>query len=181
MEFKEAIGIYGETEYAGLLVDFVKLLKTGTYVELGVRRGYTFNKVSPFVKRAVAVDMREVPGVVKLPHVEVYTMTTSKFSRVWKDPIDLLFIDACHNKESVLEDFRLFVPFVREDLGVIALHDTYPMYKELLIPTYCSNAWEAIQEIKDFTKNRRFEIFTVPGPFAGITFVRKVTKSLIWM
>jgi predicted O-methyltransferase YrrM len=180
MEFSEARKIYIAMEYVDVLRGMVEVLKVETYVELGVQKAYTFNRISPYVKRAVAVDIKQLPNVVKLDHVEIYIMSTVEFSKIWKDSIDFLFIDACHDKERVLEDFRLFAPFVRDDTGVIALHDTYPMYKELTVPSYCSNAWEAVEEIKNFTKNRKFEIFTLPGPYAGITFVRKVTKSLIW-
>ena len=180
MNFSDARKEYTAMEYPDVLRELVKVLKVETYVELGVQKAYTFNRISPYVKRAVAVDINQLPNVVRLDHVEVNIMSTVEFSKIWKDPIDFLFIDACHDKERVLEDFGLFNPFVKEDTGIIALHDTYPIFPELLHPTYCSNAWEAVEEIKNFTKNRRFEVFTLPGPYAGITFVRKVTKPLLW-
>jgi len=42
--------------------------------------------------------------------------------RSWKDPIDLLFIDASHHYENVHRDFALWSPFVKVG-GIIALHD----------------------------------------------------------
>jgi hypothetical protein len=43
-------------------------------------------------------------------------------ARTWTDPIDLLFIDANHEYESVRRDFEQWTPFVRVG-GIVALHD----------------------------------------------------------
>jgi predicted O-methyltransferase YrrM len=48
--------------------------------------------------------------------------------RLWKEPIDLLFIDASHNYESVHRDFLLWAPFVKIG-GVIAMHDVSPNWE----------------------------------------------------
>jgi hypothetical protein len=149
-------------------------------MELGVQGGYTFNKISPLVKRAVAVDIKSLPAVVMHPHVETYIATTENFSKIWKDSIDFLFIDACHKMSSVLEDFTLFSPFVREGTGMIALHDTCPAYEELLRDEYCSNAWKAAWAIRVGSKFVDFEIVTIPSKWAGLTLLRKATKQLWW-
>jgi predicted O-methyltransferase YrrM len=47
--------------------------------------------------------------------------------RHWKDPIDILFIDASHEYESVHRDVLLWTPFVKVG-GVIALHDVSPVW-----------------------------------------------------
>ena len=47
--------------------------------------------------------------------------------RDWTLPIDLLFIDANHEYESVLRDFEQWEPFVRTG-GTVALHDVSPQW-----------------------------------------------------
>jgi len=38
---------------------------------------------------------------------------------------------------------------------------------------YCSNAWEAAYEIRTSEKYKSFEIVTLPGPWAGLSIIRK--------
>ena len=173
--FLEAKKKNKQNEFTSFLVELIKVLKVETYVELGVQKGYTFNQISPLVKLAVAVDIK--PFVIVHPNVVVRIMTTVEFSKQWKDPIDFLFIDACHKKEFVLEDFGLFSPFVKEDTGMIALHDTCPAYEELLQDDFCSNAWEAAAIIRN---DPNFETVSIPSKWAGLTLVRKSTKQLWW-
>ena len=45
--------------------------------------------------------------------------------RVWQEPIDILFIDASHDYESVHRDLLLWAPFVKVG-GLVALHDVSP-------------------------------------------------------
>lgn len=169
-----------QNEFTTFLVELVKLLESHTYVELGVQKAFTFNKVSPFVKRAIAVDINPMSSVITYPHVETHVYTTENFSKIWKDPIDFLFIDACHKKESVLEDFTLVSPFVREGTGMIAMHDTCPAYEDLLQDDFCSNAWEAAWEIRNNPKFKDFEIVTIPSKWAGLTLLRKAKHQLWW-
>lgn len=49
--------------------------------------------------------------------------TTKEAARSWKKPISLLWIDASHEYEDVLMDFKLWGPFVVKN-GLIAMHDT---------------------------------------------------------
>jgi glycosyltransferase involved in cell wall biosynthesis len=179
--FIKMLDFYKETEHVNLLKEFFKLLKIDTYVELGVKNGFTFNNLSPYVKRAVGVDVLPMPKVNVSPQVQLFQMTTEEFSKVWNEPIDFLFIDADHKKESVLNDFNMFSKFVKENTGIIAIHDTYPVYSELLDPMFCNNAWEAAWEIRNNPDYKEFEFFTIPGPFAGLTLLRKSKKPLGWM
>jgi predicted O-methyltransferase YrrM len=163
------------TEHRDLIVELARLFQPHTYVEIGVKRGYVFNSVSPHVKRAVAVDIAPMDRVVRLPHVEIHQCMSAEFSRQWRDPIDLLFIDADHRKEAVLEDFDNFSACVREGSGLILLHDTHPVKDELMSDGYCGNAWEAAAEIHSAVYYSDFEIVTLPGPWAGLSICRKVT------
>jgi hypothetical protein len=171
---------YKQTEFATLLKEFVYYIEVETYMEIGIRTGYMFNQISPLVKRAIGCDIKPMPGVAQHPNVELYHMPSTELAKIWKDPIDLLFIDADHKKESVLRDFDLFSPYVREYIGVIALHDTYPRFVELTSDKFCNSAWEAAVEIKTNQKYKDFEIFTIPGPYAGLSLIRKAPNHLHW-
>lgn len=179
MNFKELELKYKNTEFVDLFKELIKLLQPHTYVEIGIRKGYTFNQISPLVKRAVGIDIEIRDSIIKLPNVELLKMTSDEASVIWEDPIDFLFIDACHEKFQVLRDFENFYKFVREGTGIIAMHDTHPVCEELLSNDKCSNAWEAAWHIREFMW-KDFEMFTIPGPFAGLTLLRKTRKQLSW-
>jgi hypothetical protein len=133
------------------------------------------------VERAIAIDINPFapahPG-----NVEFFQMESEAFAITWKkrkDPtIDFLFIDADHRCESVLKDFNLLSPFVLLHTGLIFLHDTYPIKEELLDDGRCSTAWKAAREITDYAD---FEIVTLPGPWAGLSIIRKTNGSHGWM
>lgn len=175
-----AIKKYKNQEFRELMLEMISLFETHTYVEIGVQRGYTFNILAPRVKRAVAVDINNMGHITDWPNVEKYRMDSKEFAVQWTDPIDLLFIDADHKKENVLADFDNLAPFVREGIGLILLHDTHPVAEHLLSDRYCSNAWEAARDIKKKRKYQNFEIVTLPGPYAGLSIIRKAKKHLAW-
>lgn len=172
---------YKHTEFRNLMIEMIRLFSPETYVEIGVQRGYIFNAISPLVKRAVAVDIIEMLDIIERPNIEKHTMPSAQFAVTWKDPIDMLFIDADHRKEAVLADFDALSPFVREGDGLILLHDTHPVRESLLSDRFCSNAWEAAWTIRKSRKyNRNFEIVTLPGPWAGLSIIRKAKRHLSW-
>lgn len=162
---------YRQMEFRQLLVELVNLFKPHTYMEIGVKDGWTFNKIAPLVKRAVGVDIIASP-VLDLPHVEFVQSDSKSFAKKWLDPIDFLFIDADHHCNSVLLDFHLFAPYVRPETGLIFMHDTYPIRKELLQEGYCYDAWRAAKTLQELSRNF-YEIITLPGPWAGLSILRK--------
>jgi hypothetical protein len=120
-----------------------------------------------------------------------WQMSSQDFVHMWpaykKDGIDVLFIDGDHNKETVEHDFFEIGKFVRTGTGLILMHDTHPMTEELLQPQFCNNAWKFASELFDGVSNqyelgplymnddsyRYFEVLTLPGPWAGLTIVKK--------
>lgn len=168
-------GIPKNTDTASLVVELVKLLRPHTYVELGTKRGFTFNQVAPLVEQAIGVDIAGFKHIKKKPNMILYETTTDKFVEKWSGLIDFLFIDACHEKEQVLKDFNGLFRHVTPCTGIICLHDTYPIKKELEADGYCGNAWEAAQEIRKASIYNKFcEIVTIPGPWFGMSIIRKV-------
>jgi len=170
-------------EYRNFIIELATLFQPHTYVEIGARFGYIFNEVSKYVKRAAAVDITPLDNIiVRIGCVELYQMDSQEFTKQWKDPIDLLFIDADHREESVIRDFTLLSKFVKPHTGLILLHDTYPVNERLLKDDRCSDAWKAASRIHRSNRIfKDFEIVTLPGPWAGLSIIRKVYNKHGWM
>jgi len=58
--------------------------------------------------------------------VEPVRATSEAAVKDWSEPVRLLFVDGSHRYEDVLNDFRLWEPFVGRN-GIICVHDTNPM------------------------------------------------------
>lgn len=166
-------------EFKSLIVELARLFKPDTYVEIGARFGYVFNRVSRYARRSIAVDIIKMDKVDRHPNIDIYQMTSKDFASIWKDPIDMLFIDADHSAEAVIADFIALSKFVRNDTGLILLHDTYPVNERLLKNDRCGDAWKVAKIIHNKFKN--FEIVTLPGPWAGLSIIRKVNDIHGWM
>lgn len=122
--------------------------------------------------------------------VHLYHMTSDKFAEVYPKgkegfnqyKIDFLFIDGDHSAEQVKNDLLNFLPFVREDTGLIFLHDTYPVKPELAVEGHCHDAWKVADEISGYCDDcqisycepyMELEIVTIPGPWAGLSILRR--------
>jgi len=162
---------YRNTEFAGLMIELAKLYKPTIYVELGVKRGYMVTQMAPYVEQVIGVDINPIPvNIANLTKIHSTTLEYAKTLEGREPFIDLLFIDAGHSRESVLEDFFTFLPYVRPGTGLVLLHDTHPVLPELLEPGYCNDAWKAADYIHNLTT---LEICTLPGPWAGLSIVRR--------
>lgn len=162
---------YRNMEFANLLIEFAKLLKPKVYVELGVRKGYTLAKMVPFVGKAIGVDpaplVENVPGAILVKQMSLAYAATLK-----GESIDFLFVDADHHCEAVINDVLAFLPFIKTGTGMIFLHDTHPIIPELATDGYCYDAWRAAAVIHDGI-GPNLEIVTIPGPWAGLSILRK--------
>lgn len=83
------------------------------YVELGILRCKLFNSIIPIAERLIGVDINADAGnyMEKSNKVQFFHGTTQEFAQELEvNPlqIDMLFIDADHSKEAVLQDFRIF-------------------------------------------------------------------------
>jgi predicted O-methyltransferase YrrM len=101
--------------------------------------------------------------------------------QTWERPIDVLFIDANHEYESVLRDFILWSPFVRPG-GIVALHDAGDVWpgptrvasEHLVLPYYKGSkqidtlAWAVkVSDLPSLSKH-----FVNPDRGAGMSFPR---------
>lgn len=180
-----------EMEFRGLLVELVKLFQPEVYCEIGVKKGYTFNAIAPLVDLAIGIDPAgftpETQGLQKLKKADVrlFPITSDTFSSAHNPDfglvfgerkIDFLFIDGDHSAKQVEKDLINFLPFVRENTGLIFLHDTYPANPELAVKGYCHDAWKVADQIYNGNCLAPFtvlEIVTLPGPWAGLSILRK--------
>ena len=171
---------YKYMEYKNLLIELLKLAQPDIYVECGTQKGVTFNEACRFAKKAIAIDIVMLDSVHTGHNIERHEMDSSEFvENYFGGEFDVLFIDADHRKEGVLKDFKNLAPLVKEGTGIILFHNTYPVNESLMADGYCSNAWEAIDEIR--SKEKDYEVFTFPGPWAGLTIMRKRGgKQLHW-
>ncbi|HEX9060086.1 MAG TPA: class I SAM-dependent methyltransferase [Clostridia bacterium] len=157
------------------------VVRPNVYVELGLQRCALFNRLIDFSEQLIGVDINEDSGnyMIKSPKARFFHGTTQMFAKELENnplKIDMLFIDADHSKEAVLQDFRDFFPFIAPH-GLILLHDSHPGYTEMLQPWYCGDAYLAIEELSKETES--YEMMTIPmNP--GLTLCRKRKKQLSW-
>jgi len=149
--------------------------KPQVYVELGTYDCSTFNKVKPHVQDWLyGVDLEPKTDELSGENFNIYTMSTEEFSELWNEDIhediDLMFIDADHSKEAVLKDVDNFWPYLKNDTGLMLLHDTWPLNKEQTKPGYSGNCYLATKEIKE---KYNCELLTIPVPY-GLSVIRKV-------
>ena len=160
---------------------FFKWLKPERYLELGVRDGACWNRVSPLCKHAVAVDI--IPCRIHMSdNMDYYQKTTDAyFEEEGADDIfDAIFIDADHSHEQSLKDFMNAKDRIVED-GFIFLHDTYPYDKSMHGAGWSHDVYKTALHIKENFYSD-FEHITLPfNP--GFTILKKMpnNKQLLYM
>ena len=152
-----------------------------TYLELGCKKGGTFNKIAPLADVAYAVDVnesyyRKIKGNKNLKWV----CATSKdflenYNKEFK--FDMIFIDADHSYEASLSDFQLSFPLL-DDNRIIVMHDTYPPTEAFSKSGLCADTYKTAEWIRKNMTNQA-EVLTLPFYF-GITIIRKTSKHLHW-
>lgn len=159
----------------------VSIVRPKVYVELGLYQCALFNRVIPFAETLIGVDINGEAGqhMNNLPNTRFFHGTTQAFAKeLSAQPlqIDMLFIDADHSREAVLQDFHDFFPYVAPH-GLILMHDSHPGNIEMMDPTLCGTAYQAIEELSKV--NNFYEMMTIPiSP--GLTICRKRQQQLSW-
>jgi len=163
------------------IFNLASVVRPKVYVELGIQYCRLFNRIIPLTERAIGVDITPEAGnyMLKSNNAQFFSGTTDQFAKeLAQDPfqIDMLFIDADHSKEAVLQDFRNFFPFVAPH-GLILLHDTHPGDEHMLDRSLCDTAYQAVEELSKDTE--LYEIMTIPiSP--GLSICRKRQTQLSW-
>lgn len=184
---------YGKTDHIKIIEEIAKGMKAagmnGAYLELGIAKACCFNRVAPYFKSSVAVDVSfdALCNVNVKSLCSLVTATTDQFFKknhstphIDTSCFDLIFIDADHNYESVEKDFCNSLRVLKED-GIIILHDTWAYDKESA--TSCKNAWK----IQDYIKYNEFLLSNegmqyINLPFYyGLTLVKRDTAKDWWI
>jgi predicted O-methyltransferase YrrM len=148
-------------------------VKVAMKVIEGVYDGVTLSKVSRHVNRVISVDIKDLR---KEKVGEFHMKTTDEFFTTFNEKIDVIFIDADHNFESVKKDFKNSVKLLNK-YGMIILHDTDPMEEMYLNPNYCGDSYKMDEWIRE--NYTEFDIMTLPLTQAGLTIVkRKIDKRV---
>jgi predicted O-methyltransferase YrrM len=157
---------------------FASKVNPNLYVELGLYKGETINRVAKHAKRSIGVDL--ISGFSD-KNFEFFQMSTDDYLEILKKEnlkIDMLFIDADHSYEQSLKDFDGYFEFVNDD-GFIFMHDTYPISEKYLDKGYCGDSYKTAWHIRNNYKEK-CEILTIPF-HPGLSIIRKSTKQLFWM
>jgi hypothetical protein len=155
---------YNHTE---LITEIVKQLNCSTYLELGIYDGTNLINVSKYVDRIISVDIKDI----RKQHVgEFHLKTTDEFFENFNEMVDVVFIDADHNFESVKKDFKNALKILNE-FGVIILHDTDPIELKYIDPGYCGDSYKMDGWVRENYPD--LDIMTLPISEAGLTLIKR--------
>jgi len=158
------------------------ILKPKVYVELGIHKCSVINRIIPHVEKAIGVDIDQNSGgfMKKTSKSFFVCSTTLEFAKQLQNnpiSIDLLFIDADHACEAVLDDINAYFPFVSSH-GIILIHDTHPKNIESMASGFCNDSFKVVDKLARDINN--LEFVTIPV-HPGLTIVRKRKIQLSWM
>ena len=158
-------------------------IKPYTILEIGIRSGvsttaiccalqdeYSISEQKKVKYHCCDIDSscRKVQKKVSIPLI-FHVTSSDKLATTWKSPIDLLFIDGCHEYQQVKRDYFNFSKYVRKN-GFIFLHDTCPPNERYKSPKFC---WNAYKILDDISVDNSVEHITLPYSF-GLTVCRKL-------
>lgn len=156
-----------ESHHSDLIVELVKQLNCNTFLELGTYDGHTLHKVSRYVRKVISVDIKDVR---KKKVGEFHLKNTDDFFDDFKEKVDIVFIDADHQFESVKKDFENSLNILNR-FGMILIHDTDPMEKRLLDPGYCGDSYKINKWIRE--KYPHLDVMVLPITECGLTMVKR--------
>ncbi|AEW02976.1 hypothetical protein A4D02_03005 [Niastella koreensis] len=163
-------------DHISFLELMAKWIKPEHYLELGVRDGKCFKRLSAFATTAVGVDMQPISYSLKR-NMKFHLGTTDDYFASIKGTsvkFDLVFIDADHSYEQSLKDFMNAKEHMIEE-GFIFLHDTHPYDLSMTEPELCSDTYKTALYIKQHLADD-FEIITLPfNP--GLTMTKKISRN----
>jgi len=171
----------GLTWHEDFIVHLASIIRPKVYVELGIYHCALFNRIIPYAEELIGVDINSEAGqYMQISHKTrfVHAMTQDFIKQLEAESItiDMLFIDADHSREAVLQDFRTYLPFVSPH-GIILLHDVHPGNEGLIHPAWCGTAYLAAEELSRYRDE--YEMMTIPAS-PGLAICRKRQTQLSW-
>jgi len=163
------------------IVHLASIVRPRVYVELGIQYCALFNRIVPYAEYLIGVDIDPNANQYMLnsDKTRFVNSTTQEFVKQLETEnlmIDMLFIDADHSQEAVLQDFYAYLPFVAPH-GLILLHDVHPGDEGFIHPTLCGTAYLAAQELSRYSDE--YELMTIPVS-PGLAICRKRNTQLSW-
>lgn len=151
--------------HSDFIAKIASIYRPNLYLELGLYKGETWKKVSPFCSKMVGVDIvdRQLGG-------EIYIETTDSFFTHFQRKIDMAFIDADHSFESAKRDFINCYNLLN-DGGIIIMHDTDPESDHLFSSGYCGDSYKIVSFLEDNFQN--VNVLTLPITEAGLSIITK--------
>jgi len=141
------------------------------YLELGIDDGNNISLVGKNSKvKCYGVDINQ-PSIID--GYTFYKMTTDDFFKSNKFTFDIIFIDACHNIDFVINDFENALKIINKN-GVILLHDVDPINIDLVDMAgvkYSGNAYKVIDYI--YVNHPDLNVLVLPIDETGIAMVNK--------
>jgi len=159
---------------------FAAELNPGTYAEIGIYEGETFNRVK--APHKIAVDIVEsalgfIPQQEGVHKILGDARVFEEYLKMNQIQVDLLFIDADHAASSVVQDFSVCEKYM-SDQGVILLHDTFPGTEAFSSPAFCGDAYKAIPILRE--KFPHWTFVTLPI-HPGLTIATKIACLPTWV
>lgn len=171
-----------ENWHEDFVVHVASIIRPKLYVEIGVYQCAVFNRIIPYAEHLIGVDIWPDSGTYmdKTTKTEFIHSSSSDFeaglAKRKAVQIDMLFIDADHSREAVLQDFNSIFPYISPG-GMILLHDSYPRDEHQMRPEHCSTCYLAVEELS--YKCQDYEMVTIPV-HPGLTICRKRKSQLKW-
>jgi predicted O-methyltransferase YrrM len=159
------------------IANFADILTSRSYLEVGVYRGETLRLVSKrgILSVGVDIDSKAIKAISGIRGVTPFLGTVQEFSasRVGESPsFDLAFIDANHERKSVVEDF-IAVEAMMSPNGFVLLHDTWPGSLEFTSQQLCGDAYLAVNDLRSIFAGWNFVTIS---KHPGLTIAQRVSS-----
>ena len=158
-------------DHSGIIYNIAMTTGCTSYLELGLYKGSTINRINAIVPCCVGVDIVPV-------HIsgKFFLGTTDDFFKSNTDTFDIIFIDADHQFEAVKRDFYNSLSILNK-YGLIFIHDTDPISIEYTANGYCGDSYKILQILND---NNDLNSITIPVLEAGLTIVNRKSDRRIY-
>jgi hypothetical protein len=151
-----------ESWHVSFVESISRIIKPELYVELGIYEAETFNRVNARKKIAVDINPISFSYIENNSNVVSICGTSSNLVEYLvnlENKIDLIFIDADHQVESVVSDFENIEPAMAIN-GIVLFHDTFPGTEQMASPLFCGNGFLAFTILRKKFKN--WDFVTIP-------------------
>lgn len=150
---------YELINHADIILNICLENNVQNYLELGIRNSPVYDIIKNIVPTIHGVDINDCPNF----DGQFFKMTTDEFFNTVKNKYDLIFIDACHDIDYVIRDFKNSLNSLNSH-GIIVLHDTYPINESMCHNSLCSDCYKIISHIKiNYPNLQMFNFPISPG------------------